>query len=48
MFGTYGGGLLANAVGSLNTEACVYKSEAFMLAGVNKSTIFIAFIVGII
>ncbi len=27
----------ANAVGSKNTEAGVYKSEAFMPAGVNKS-----------
>ena len=36
-----GGGLTANAVGSKNTEAGVYKSEAFMSAGVNKSDIFI-------
>ena len=37
MFDTGGGGLSANAVGSKNTEAGVYKSEAFMPAGVNKS-----------
>ena len=32
MFCKGGGGLTANAVGSKNAEAGVYKSEAFMLA----------------
>ena len=41
MFDTGGGGLSANAVGSKNTEAGVYKSEAFMPAGVNKYDPFI-------
>ncbi len=36
-----GSGLSANAVGSKNTEAGVYKSEAFMPDGVNKSGPFI-------
>ena len=33
--------LFANAVGSKNTEAGVYKSEAFINARVNKSDPFI-------
>jgi hypothetical protein len=38
---------MLNAVGSKNTEAGVYKSEAFMPDGVNKSVPFISIIYGL-
>ena len=36
--------ITSNAVGSKNTEAGVYKNEAFMPAGVNKSDHIISII----
>ena len=38
---------MLNAVWSKNTEAGVYKSEAFMPDGVNKSVPFISIIYGL-